>query len=116
MIELGQLLQQTRIERELTLADVEAETRIRQKYLEALEQGNWEALPNLAVAKGFLRSYARFLKLEDHPLVQAAFAPQPVPTTPEESPEEEKNDTHLATYLPVEIALDGQCQPALANA
>ncbi|NOZ71741.1 MAG: helix-turn-helix domain-containing protein [Chloroflexi bacterium] len=106
MIELGQLLQQTRIDQELSLADVEAEIRIRQKYLEALEQGDWDALPNRAVAKGFLRSYARFLKLEDDPQVQAVFASSTVTPEPISHPEEE--DIHPTSYLPVEIALNGK--------
>lgn len=111
MIELGQLLQQTRIDQELSLADVEAETRIRQRYLEALEQGDWDALPNRAVARGFLRTYARFLKLEDHPLVQAVFVPSLTAPSPESSLEEEKESTLPPTFPSVEIALDGTSTP-----
>ena len=58
MMEVGQLLRQTREAQELSLADVEEQTRIRQSFLIALESGNWDDLPNEVVARGFLRNYA----------------------------------------------------------
>ena len=97
MTELGQLLQQTRTEQELTLADVETKTRIRQEYLAALEAGDWDKLPNPAVAKGFLRTYVRLLKLEDHPLVQDALHTEPVVAA---------GPAPANSYLPVEIAIE----------
>jgi cytoskeleton protein RodZ len=64
MSELGRLLREARTARELSLADVESVTRIRQKYLEALESGDFATLPRGAVARGFLRTYATFLGLD----------------------------------------------------
>ncbi len=64
MSELGRLLVEAREAKKLSLADVEAATRVRQKYLEALEQGNYGILPPGAIARGFLRNYARFLELD----------------------------------------------------
>ena len=64
MSELGRLLREARTARELSLADVESVTRIRQKYLEALESGDFATLPRGAVARGFLRTYAAFLGLD----------------------------------------------------
>lgn len=64
MSELGRLLREARTARELSLADVESVTRIRQKYLEALENGDFTNLPRGAVARGFLRTYAGFLGLD----------------------------------------------------
>jgi cytoskeletal protein RodZ len=64
MSELGRLLREARTARELSLADVESVTRIRQKYLEALESGDFAGLPRGAVARGFLRTYAVFLGLD----------------------------------------------------
>ena len=64
MSELGRLLHEARTARELSLADVESVTRIRQKYLEALESGDFANLPRGAVARGFLRTYATFLGLD----------------------------------------------------
>ena len=39
-------------------------TRIRQKWLEALENGEYSKLPRGAVARGFLRTYAAYLGLD----------------------------------------------------
>ncbi len=69
MIEIGQLLRQTRESLGLSLADVEAETRIRQKYLSALESGDWDELPSTVTARGFLRRYASFLGLNPDELM-----------------------------------------------
>ena len=63
MSELGRLLCEARTAGEFSLADVESATRIRQKYLEALESGDFAKLPRGAVARGFLRTYAAFLGL-----------------------------------------------------
>ncbi len=69
MVEIGQLLRQTREAKELSLADVEAQTRIRQRYLSALESGDWDEMPNPVAARGFLRTYATFLGLDADELV-----------------------------------------------
>jgi transcriptional regulator with XRE-family HTH domain len=69
MIELGQLLRQNREAKELSLADVEAQTRIRQRYLAALEAGDQSELPNEVVARGFLFTYTRFLGLDPSELL-----------------------------------------------
>ncbi|MDQ7029170.1 MAG: DUF4115 domain-containing protein, partial [Ardenticatenia bacterium] len=71
MATVGEQLRAAREARGLTLEDVEAVTRIRVEYLEALEQEHVDALPNPVVARGFLRNYAQFLELDPEPLVQA---------------------------------------------
>jgi transcriptional regulator with XRE-family HTH domain len=64
MSELGRLLAETRTANDLSLADVEAVIRVRQKYLEALESGDYATLPRGATSRGFLRNYARFLGID----------------------------------------------------
>jgi len=64
MSELGRLLSEARTAKELSYADVEAATRIRQKYLEAFETGAYDELPSGAVSRGFLRIYARYLGVD----------------------------------------------------
>src|SRR5581483_7878935 len=61
---LGSELREARQGRDLTLDQVEQQIRIRAKFLEALEQGNYAALPSPVQARGFLRNYARFLGLD----------------------------------------------------
>ncbi len=60
---LGLWLRRTREVRKLTLEDAERALRIRQRYLQALETGDFAALPGEIQARGFLRNYARFLGL-----------------------------------------------------
>lgn len=62
---LGQQLRTAREARELTIEDVEQSLRIRARFLEAFEAGAYEDLPGAVQARGFLRNYARFLKLDE---------------------------------------------------
>jgi len=60
---LGQRLREAREARELTLEDAERAIRIRAKFLEALERGDYSIMTSVQV-QGFLRNYARFLGLD----------------------------------------------------
>lgn len=54
----------------MDLEEVHAATGIRPRYLEAIEQEDWEALPEEFYARSFIRKYARFLDLDPEPLVE----------------------------------------------
>ena len=56
MFEIGSSLRDARTRRELELSQIERETRIRSRYLQALEDERFELLPGEAYAKGFLRT------------------------------------------------------------
>lgn len=64
MASLGEVLRAEREARGLSLADAERGTRIRQKYLVALEDDNLAALPGPTYARGFVRNYAAFLEID----------------------------------------------------
>src|ERR1700757_885001 len=64
MFEIGGSLREARLKRNLTPADVQKAIRIRDRYLQALEEERWELLPGDAYVKGFLRTYADFLGLD----------------------------------------------------
>src|SRR5215468_5684008 len=64
MFEIGGSLREARLKRNLTPADVQKAIRIRDRYLQALEEERWELLPGDAYVKGFLRTYADYLGLE----------------------------------------------------
>jgi len=64
MGDLGQLLQEARRQKGVSLEQVEEVTRIRQKFLKALEEENFRALPTETYVKGFLRNYALYLGLD----------------------------------------------------
>jgi cytoskeletal protein RodZ len=60
---LGRILSEARIARGFTLEDVERETRIARRYLEALEREEFSVLPAPVYCRAFLRTYAQFLGL-----------------------------------------------------
>jgi cytoskeleton protein RodZ len=64
VFQIGSSLRDARTRRGLELSEVERDTRIRPRYLQALEDERFELLPGEAYAKGFLRTYADFLGLE----------------------------------------------------
>lgn len=70
-IGIGETLRAARHEQGKTLADAAAETRVREAYLAALEEEQFEVLGGDVYVKGFLRSYARFLELDPEPLLEA---------------------------------------------
>jgi cytoskeletal protein RodZ len=64
VFEIGSSLRDARMRQGLDLLDVEADTKIRAKYLRALEDERFDLLPGDAYAKGFLRTYADRLGLD----------------------------------------------------
>jgi len=54
----------------LSLDDAFHKTRIRSSYLEAIENGNYDALPEPIYAKNFIRTYARFLGVNEEALLK----------------------------------------------
>ncbi len=67
---IGETLRQARIRHELDIADVEARTKIRAKYLRALENEEFAVLPGATTVRSFIRTYAELLGLDPHPLVE----------------------------------------------
>jgi cytoskeleton protein RodZ len=70
MPEIGDQLRETRMRNRIDIADVEAATKIRAKYLRALENEEWELLPGPIFVKTFLRTYADYLGLDARILVE----------------------------------------------
>ena len=64
MFEIGSSLREARLRKELDVAECERQTKIRAKYLRALEDEQFDLLPSQTYVKGFLRSYADFLGLD----------------------------------------------------
>ncbi len=62
--ELGAMLRERREAMGASLAEVETSTRIRQKYLAALESDEWNLLPGEVIGRGFLRNYSTYLGLD----------------------------------------------------
>lgn len=61
---IGVTLREARGRRKLDLAEVEADIKIRVRYLQAIENEEWDALPGGAYTRGFIRTYAAYLGLD----------------------------------------------------
>ncbi len=68
--QLGQVLRARRESLGLTVEDIEERTKIRKRYIEALESGQWDVLPGPVYARGFVRSYAEVLGLDGTELLE----------------------------------------------
>ena len=71
LVESGSSLRQARERQGLALVDVEQATRLRVRYLRALEEDRLDLLPPGSYARVFLRDYATFLGLDPQPLLDA---------------------------------------------
>jgi cytoskeleton protein RodZ len=70
MATIGDTLREARMRQRLDIADVEARTKIRAKYLRALENEEFGLLPGPTFVKTFLRTYAEALGLDPHLLLE----------------------------------------------
>ncbi|HEX3609682.1 MAG TPA: helix-turn-helix transcriptional regulator [Solirubrobacterales bacterium] len=82
---IGNAFREARNRRKIDLSEVEAATRIRVRYLRAIESEEWGVLPGGVYTRGFIRTYAGFLGLDGERLaedyrrdVEAGAAPEPV--------------------------------------
>jgi cytoskeleton protein RodZ len=62
--QIGSILEKRRLEKGLSLKEVEQATKIRTRYLEGLEREDPTVLPDPVYARGFLKTYANFLGLD----------------------------------------------------
>ena len=69
MARLGEILREQRERRGILLVGAANDTRIRENFLNALEQGDYNLLPGAVYTKGFLRKYAEYLDLDPSELV-----------------------------------------------
>ncbi|UQZ37295.1 helix-turn-helix domain-containing protein [Paenibacillus sp. PK3_47] len=108
MSELGRHLKEARLQKGMSLDDVQEVTKIRKKYLEAIEAGDYKVLPGSFYVRAFIKTYAEAVGvnpdelMEEHGNVPAA----PVDTTMEtviqkrsRKPETERNAKWLPTVL-----------------
>ncbi|NUU61353.1 RodZ domain-containing protein [Paenibacillus agri] len=109
MSELGRQLKEARLQKGMSLDDVQEVTKIRKKYLEAIEAGDYKVLPGSFYVRAFIKTYAEAVGvnpdelLEEHGNVPAP----PVEATPMETviqkrsrrPETERNAKWLPTLL-----------------
>src|ERR1700752_4927708 len=69
MTDIGATLREARMRARIDVSEIEATTKIRAKYLRALENEEWGLLPGPTFVKSFLRTYAQALGLDGRSLV-----------------------------------------------
>ena len=67
---IGDTLREARMRQKIDITEIEGKTKIRAKYLRAMENEEFDLLPGSTFAKSFLRTYAEALGLDAHRLVE----------------------------------------------
>ncbi|MCK9486732.1 MAG: helix-turn-helix domain-containing protein [Dehalococcoidia bacterium] len=103
---LGRRLRDGRVAAGLSLADVERDTRINRIYLDAIEDARFEEIPAPVYARGFVRSYARYLGMDAEEAVAAVPRDLPAPAGLEPMPGLRRTATPTlpAVNMPVVVA------------
>src|SRR5918992_335863 len=70
MADIGATLREARTRQRIDISEIESETKIRAKYLRALENEEWDLLPGPTYVKSFLRTYAEALGLDGKLLIE----------------------------------------------
>src|ERR1700759_1136631 len=69
MAEIGARLREARMRAKIDINEVEVSTKIRAKYLRAIENEEWDLLPGEVYVKSFLRTYGDYLGLDTRQLL-----------------------------------------------
>src|SRR5215213_4812551 len=67
---LGEKLRSAREQRGIPISEVAEQTRISPLYLEAIDSDNYKSLPGGIFNKGFIRSYAKYVGIDEHEALQ----------------------------------------------
>jgi len=67
---VGNKLREARTRRKLTLREIEAATKIRSRYLQAIENEDWDELPGDTYARAFIRTYGTLVGLDGDRLAE----------------------------------------------
>lgn len=105
MSHLGELLRQRRMSLGLTLADLQNRTKIRGKYIEAIERGDFDVIPGDVYLRGFIRSIAGELGIDPGEAMQAYYHDLGQQATPVE---EIKPPEEVQPARPVESKTEDQ--------
>lgn len=84
--ELAEVLRKARQEKGMSLAEIQEITKIQRRYLEAIENGNFEVLPGHFYVRAFIKSYAEAVGLDADELISQYASELPEPPKVEESP------------------------------
>jgi cytoskeleton protein RodZ len=114
VFDIGSSLRDARLRQGLDFPELEERTKIRPKYLRALEEERFDILPAPTYVRGFLRSYAEALGLDGQPFVDeynSRFAvgedelPLRTRRVPTRAPRREARESRLAVLVVLAIAV-----------
>jgi cytoskeleton protein RodZ len=100
VFDIGSSLREARLRQELDFPELEERTKIRPKYLRALEDERFDILPAPTYIKGFLRSYAEALGLDGQPFVDEYNSRFAV------------GEEEVLVHVPRRVPVRGQSRPA----
>lgn len=92
---LAEKLKKLRSERRLSLNEISRNTGIQAKYIENLEEGNFEELPADVYVKGFLRNYANYLGVDEKVFLKAFEKEKTIHKNIKEKDKPEKNKNFI---------------------
>lgn len=110
-MDIGAVLREERERRGLSLHDVQTELKIRERYLQALEESDYAAIPGEVYARGFLRSYARLLGLDADALLMAMPHPEFSSEDEDEAPKRKPRASAPVTSATVRPRSDARPRP-----
>ncbi len=95
----GQILKENREKLKKSLSEVSLATKINQKTLEAIEYGDKNNLPALTFLRGFIRTYAKHLRLDEEHIMQTFYEEMGTSKPQVAAPNNETNDSEEANSL-----------------
>jgi cytoskeleton protein RodZ len=107
VFEIGNSLREARLRQNLDFPRIEEGTKIRGKYIQALEAERFEVLPGDTYVKGFLRTYAEYLGLDGQLYVDeynSRFASVEEPMTPSTPPTRPRHRVSESNFVVVALA------------
>jgi cytoskeleton protein RodZ len=114
MAEIGATLREARMRARIDVSEIEAQTKIRAKYLRALENEEWGLLPGPTFVKSFLRTYAQALGLDGKALVEeyrleherpSDGAPEPIISSPQRTGRRSQSSGPSRLYVATVVAV-----------
>src|SRR4030043_1328004 len=102
----GKILKKEREMRNISLEKICSFTKIKEHHLEAIEEGRYELLPHTLYVKGYLKSYAKYLALDEKDILhlyenylKSLLPPEPLPLPIEVSPPRKRIRSFLPSSL-----------------
>jgi transcriptional regulator with XRE-family HTH domain len=83
---IGEMLREGRLRQRLSIAECAKRTHIAQRFIEALEEEQWDVLPSESHRQGFLRLYCRFLGVPSEDVLVLYRHGKPTSPTPQKEP------------------------------